>query len=67
MFKLEFGLSNAAMRYPQDDEEQPTSPDLSAIAEVLKGVVSSVKNEERSGILWDANGNKIGSWEYTDE
>lgn len=62
MFKVEFETSNAAF----DDENDGNSRE--EIRRILRGISFDVyENGETGGMIRDSNGNRIGSWEYTDD
>jgi len=51
MFELKIALGNAAMSEPED------------IARALRHVAATVENTDQTqGIVWDENGNAVGSW-----
>jgi hypothetical protein len=58
MFKLEFSTENAAF----EDENK-----VSEIAIILLNVRGKVLNGHGGGIVMDSNGNKVGSWELSDD
>jgi hypothetical protein len=61
MFKLEIATDNAAF------EDDPAYE----VARILRGVLERVEHgglvDTDSGTLRDSNGNRVGSWEYSQE
>jgi hypothetical protein len=58
-FTLEIDLGNDAMQTGTDV--------IKSIRESLKGEESLPLDEGTAGILWDVNGNKVGSWKATED
>jgi hypothetical protein len=55
MFKLEFETHNAAF----DDNL------FGEAAEILRDIALGVQCSAKSGLIFDSNGNRIGSWSLT--
>jgi hypothetical protein len=55
MFKLEFATSSASF------EDDP----FSEAAEILHHIAYEINSSATSGLIFDSNGNRIGSWSLT--
>ena len=60
--KIEFTTSGAAFCDPCTGEESPLYKRIEVL-NILNGIVIDIELGVKSGIIMDANGNKIGSWE----
>lgn len=58
MFELKFNTENAAFA---DDAPGAIA---AALQEVAESIRSRILGDEDTGGIWDANGNRIGSWHY---
>lgn len=57
-FKVEFSTDNAAF---ECDGATVTGRNIE-IARILRQIAEQVDNDEESGSVRDANGNKVGTW-----
>lgn len=55
-FVMEFSTDNAAFGDTADEE-------VARIAEILRFVADRIESTQKDGMLWDINGNTIGTYE----
>ena len=62
-FKAEFDLDNAA--FEDNTDEIPSM--LGTIAETVSQLSHAQQQAGYESILWDSNGNRVGSWEISQQ